>query len=105
MKKVTLDQLDGKEVKALLEQITDDGKINTVPELFRFLDEVPDGMSLKDYIISVAGSPDELPDNSVGTRQIENEGVMMEDLNSEVKDTMMTGEDRVTQEELDQFQV
>ena len=105
MKKVTLDQLDGKEVKALLEQITDDGKINTVPELFRFLDEVPDGMSLRDYIISVAGSPDELPDNSVGTRQIENEGVMMEDLNSEIKDTMMTGEDRVTQEELEQFQV
>lgn len=105
MKKVTLDQLTGTEVKTLLEQITDDQKINTVPELFRFLEEVPDGMSLREYIISIAGSPDELPDNSVGTRQIEDDSVMMDDLNSSVKDTMMTAEDRVTEEELQQFQV
>lgn len=42
--------------------------------------------------------------DSVGTREIQNDSVEMEDLNRSVKDTMMTGDDRVTQDELDGFE-
>lgn len=42
--------------------------------------------------------------DSVGTEEIRNGAVEMEDLNDEVKDTMMTGNDRVTQDELDNFE-
>ena len=51
---------------------------------------------------SQSGQPS--PD-SVGTEQIKNDAVMMEDLNRSVKDKMMTDADRVTQEELDNFDV
>ena len=42
---------------------------------------------------------------SVGTEQIQDEAVMMDDLNPEVKDSMITDGDRVTAEELAGFQV
>lgn len=45
-----------------------------------------------------APSPD-----SVGSEEIRNDSIEMEDLNQNVKDTMVTGDDRVTQEELDRF--
>lgn len=45
---------------------------------------------------------DTLPPDSVGTRQIEDESVMLDDLNPEVKDSIA---DRVTQEDLDNFNV
>ena len=45
---------------------------------------------------------DTVPPDSVGTRQIEDGSVMLEDLNPEVKDNMA---DRVTQEDLDNFNV
>ena len=43
--------------------------------------------------------------DTVGTDQIVNDSIQMEDLNQEVKDTMMTGEDRVTQDDLNTFDV
>ena len=43
--------------------------------------------------------------NTVGSEEIVDDSVMMEDLNQSVKDTMVTGDDRVTQEELDGFSV
>ena len=45
---------------------------------------------------------DTVPPDSVGTEQIINEGVMMDDLHPEVKDSIA---DRVTSEELDHFRV
>ena len=51
------------------------------------------------------GSTIVVPPDSVGTREIIDDSVEMEDLNQKVKDTMMTGDDRVTQEEIDKFNV
>ena len=48
---------------------------------------------------------DVLPAESVGTREIKNGGVEMEDLHQNVKDEMITQEDRVTQEDIDNFNV
>lgn len=41
--------------------------------------------------------------DSVGTREIRDGSVEMEDLHRDVKDQMITSEDRVTQEDLDNF--
>lgn len=87
MKKVQLDQLKGDELKTLLEQIHEDGKVNTMPELFAFLDGVPEGMTLKDYITSIAGTPDQVPDNSVGTEQIKDKSIELDDLSDDVAAT------------------
>jgi hypothetical protein len=105
MKKIQLDTLTGDELKVLLEQISQDGKINTFPELVAFLDEVPQGMSLKQYIESIAGGGSQPAYDSVGTEQIKDESVEMEDLSKDVKGTMVTEGDRVTQEELAGFKV
>ena len=43
--------------------------------------------------------------DSVGTREIKNDSVEMEDLNQKVKDKIMTDEDRVTKQEIDNFNV
>lgn len=43
--------------------------------------------------------------DSVGTREIQDNSIEMEDLNQTVKDTMVTGDDRVTQDEIDNFNV
>jgi hypothetical protein len=46
-----------------------------------------------------------IPPDTVNSDAIINGAVQMEDLNHEVKDTMLTGEDRVTQHDLDNFEV
>ena len=43
--------------------------------------------------------------DSVGTKEIQNDSVEMEDLNQSVKDKMVTDDDRVTQDDLDNFEV
>ena len=43
--------------------------------------------------------------NTVGTEQIIDDSVEMEDLSHNVKDKMLTGDNRVTPQELDQFEV
>lgn len=53
---------------------------------------------------SGSGGGGQLGPDSVGSEEIADDSIMMEDLNQTVKDQMMTGEDRVTQEELDNFQ-
>lgn len=105
MKKVTLDQLTGTQFKTLVEQVTTDGKLNTLPELFQFLSEVPDGMTLKAYIESIAGGGGQPAHDSVGSEEIKDDSVEMKDLNHKVKEKMLTDDDRVTTEELDQFEV
>jgi hypothetical protein len=46
-----------------------------------------------------------IPPDTVDSQAIIDGAVPMEDLNTEVKDTMLTGDDRVTQEDLDNFEV
>jgi len=41
--------------------------------------------------------------DSVGTEEIRNDSVEMEDLNRSVRDAMVTGDDRVTEDELNGF--
>ena len=43
--------------------------------------------------------------DSVGTREIRDDSVQMEDLNRGVKDAMLTDNDRVTQDEIENFNV
>lgn len=46
---------------------------------------------------------DVVPPDSVGTEEIKDDSVQLEDLNQTVKDTMLTGDDRVAQEDIDNF--
>ena len=57
-KTTRLDTLTGEEFKQLIEQVKQSGKIDTLPELFAFLDDVPEGMTLADYIREHGGQPD-----------------------------------------------
>lgn len=54
MKKVILDKLDEQHVKDLLQEKTPDGVVNTIPELMERFGEIPDGMSMDEYIRQVA---------------------------------------------------
>lgn len=53
-----------------------------------------------------AGSTiDIVPPDSVGSEEIKDDSVEMDDLSQKVKDKMMTDDDRVTQEEIENFNV
>ena len=58
----------------------------------------------KEYEFAGGGGSQPLPD-SVGTEEIKDDSIEMEDLNQSVKDAMVTDADRVTQEELANFNV
>lgn len=45
------------------------------------------------------------PEGSIGSKEIQDDSVEMVDLSRNVKDTMLTGDDRVTQEDIDSFDV
>ena len=48
---------------------------------------------------------DVVPPDSVGTVQIQDDAVAMEDLNQKVKDKMLTDDDRVTAQDIENFNV
>lgn len=54
-KNVMLDTLTGEEFKTLIEQFSQDGKIDTIPELLAFLSNIPDDMTLEEYIAEHGG--------------------------------------------------
>ena len=56
-KNVILDTLTGEEFKTLIEQFTQDGKIDTIPELFRLLSDIPEDQTLGEYIAEHGGTP------------------------------------------------
>lgn len=58
----------------------------------------------KEYELDGGGGSQPGPD-SIGSKEIKDDSVEMEDLNKSVKDAMVTDKDRVTQEELDNFDV
>lgn len=45
-----LDTLTGEQFKQLIEQLSPDGKINTIPELFKLLSDIPEDQTLGEYI-------------------------------------------------------
>ena len=49
-KNVMLDTLTGEQFKTLIEQFSQDGKIDTIPELLAFLSDIPEGQTLGEYI-------------------------------------------------------
>jgi hypothetical protein len=84
-KNVMLDTLTGEEFKTLIEQFSQDGKIDTVPELFRLLSDIPEDQTLGEYIREHGGQIDpEVLEEIVDVAFIAN---------------------RVTPEELDEFEV
>lgn len=84
-KNVMLDTLTGEEFKTLIEQFSQDGKIDTVPELFRLLSDIPEDQTLGEYIREHGGQIDpEVLEEIVDVAFIAN---------------------RVTPEELDEFKV
>lgn len=84
-KNVMLDTLTGEEFKQLIEQFSKDGKIDTVPELFRLLSDIPEDQTLGEYIKEHGGQIDpEVLEEIVDVAFIAN---------------------RVTPEELDEFEV
>lgn len=63
------------------------------------------GWGIRDVNVIWPEEHDVPPIDSVGTKEIRNDSVEMEDLNQDVKDTMITGEDRVTPEEIENFDI
>lgn len=56
--KVTLDTLTGGQFKQLIEKFTQDGKIDTIPELIRVLSDIPEDKTLGQYIAEHGGQVD-----------------------------------------------
>lgn len=63
------------------------------------------GEKKNEYIADGDIQIDVVPKNSVGTEQIVDDSVGMDDLSRNVKDQMVTGNDRVTAEDLQGFEV
>lgn len=69
------------------------------------------GFGIREVTVLRGGSSGEIipgvpiPHDTVDSDSIVNDTIQMEDLNQSVKDTMVTGDDRVTQEELNNFDV
>lgn len=59
-KSTRLDTLTGDQFKVLIEQISPDGKINTIPELIDFLNGIPEGMTLEEYVAEHGVDPEAL---------------------------------------------
>lgn len=57
-KNVMLDTMTGEQFKQLVEQFTKDGKIDTIPEFIRVLSDIPEDMTLGEYIAEHGGQVD-----------------------------------------------
>jgi hypothetical protein len=86
-KNVMLDTLTGDMFKQLIEQFTQDGHINTIPELMRLVSDIPEDMTLGEYIREHSADPE----------------VVEEAVDRAVDEAFV--DRRVTQEELDTFEV
>lgn len=53
-KNIALETLTGEQFKTLIEQFTHDGKVDTIPELMERVGQIPDDMTIEDYIKTVA---------------------------------------------------
>ena len=57
-KNVMLETMTGEEFKTLIEQFTQDGRIDTIPELIRVLSDIPEDQTLGQYIEEHGGQVD-----------------------------------------------
>lgn len=97
MKKISLETLTGEEFKTLIEQFTDNGKVDTIPELMERIGEVPDDMTLADWIRQQAEQ------SAIDEETLKR--LIGEELDEAIAEDIITRDDRVTQEELDEFEV
>ena len=86
-KSVMLDTLTGDMFKQLIEQFTQDGHINTIPELMRLVSDIPEDQTLGEYIREHSADPE----------------VVEEAVDRAVDEAFV--DRRVTQEELNTFEV
>ena len=86
-KNVMLDTLTGDMFKQLIEQFTQDGHINTIPELMRLVSDIPEDQTLGEYIREHSADPE----------------VVEEAVDRAVDEAFV--DRRVTPEELDTFEV
>lgn len=94
MKKISLDTLTGEEFKELIEQFTDDGKVNTIPELMERIGEIPDDETLEEYITKTAKQ------SAIDKDTIKE--VVDESVDEAMKENVP---ERVTKEEIEDFNV
>ena len=80
--------MTGDEFKRLIEYKDPNDVVDTLQEIMHMFDGIGDGETIVDYIRRVAVTPDNMPYNSVGTEQIKENSVMMDDLNEEVRKKM-----------------
>ena len=59
-KNVMLETMTGEEFKTLIEQFTQDGRIDTIPELMRVLSDIPEDQTLGQYIAEHGIDPEAL---------------------------------------------
>ena len=97
--------MTGNEFKRLIEQKDPNDSVDTLQEVLAMFEGIGDGETIAEYVRRVAVTADTMPENSVGTEQIKEDSIMMDDLNSEVRDNMLTPSDRVTEEDLANFEV
>lgn len=86
-KNVKLDVLTGEQFKQLIEQKTPDGLLNTIPEVFEKLKDIPDDVDLEDWIRQIA----------------EESGIDPEVIRAEVEAILNTYADDATDEEVDSW--
>ena len=87
MKKIKLDRLTGEELKTLLEQRSEAG-IETLPDVIDFFRGIGKDETLLDYIQRIVGELVPVPGNSVGSEQIKDGSVQLQDLSSEALEAM-----------------
>lgn len=97
MKKISLETLTGEEFKTLIEQFTDNGKVDTIPELMKRVGEVPDDMTLADWIREQAEQ------SAIDEETLKR--LIGEELDDAIEESVITKDNRVTREELDSFVV
>ena len=77
--------MTGEEFKKLIERKDPNDAVNTLQEVLAMFEGISDGETLVEYIQRISQT---VPDNSVGSEQIKDNSVMMEDLNDKVKDKL-----------------
>ena len=92
--------MTGDEFKRLIEQRDPNHEVDTLQELMAMFEGIDDGETIAQYVHRVAVTPETMPEDSVGTEQIKNEAVMLQDLNPEVKDKMLNN---LTDEDMEKW--
>lgn len=102
--------MTGEEFKRLIERRDPNDVVDTLQEVLAMFEGIGDGETIAEYIRRVAVTPESMPEDCIGTEQIKNNAVMLEDLNEEVRqkltdtydeedEALYLGEPKVEEEE------